>query len=65
MSKQEILKVITYLAHITMMLSESISRLNYTNGIDFGFKNLHQATKKWLPKIVSTFLVLFSNANHK
>ena len=65
MSKQEILKVITYLAHITMMLSESISRLNYTNGIDFGFENLHQATKKCLPKTVSTFLVLFSNANHK
>ena len=37
-----------------------MSRLNYTHGIDFGFKNLHQTTKKSLPKIV-TFLVLFSN----
>ena len=40
-------------------------RLNYTHEIDFGFKNLHQDTKKWLQKIVPTYLVLFSNGNHR
>ena len=27
------------------MFSESIERLHYTHGIDFGFKNLHQSAK--------------------
>ena len=40
-------------------------RLHYTHEIDFGFENLHQASKNWLPKIVTTFLVLFSDGNHK
>ena len=40
-------------------------RVHYTHGIDFGFENLHQATKNWLPKTVTTFLVLFSAGNHK
>ena len=40
-------------------------RLHYTHWIDFVFENLHQATKNWLWKIVNTFLVLFSDGNHK
>ena len=39
--------------------------LNYTHGINFGFKNLHQATKKWLPNIVTTFLAFFCNGNYR
>ena len=34
-------------------------------GIDFGLKNLHQATKKWLPEVVTTFQDIFSVGNHK
>ena len=40
-------------------------RLHYTHEIDLWFENLHQASKNWLPKIVTTFLVLFSDGNHK
>ena len=65
MSKQEILKVTTYLEHFTIIAFWKYVKTYYTNGIDFGFKNLHQATEKWLPKIVPTFLVFLSNGNHK
>ena len=42
-----------------------MQRLHYMHTIDFGFKNLHQPTKKWSPEVVTTFLVLFSSGNHK
>ena len=35
------------------------------DGIDFGFKNLHQATKKWLPEVLTTFKAFFIVGNHK
>ena len=58
MSKHEILKITTYLAHITMITFRMYVKTWLHTGIDFGFKNLHQATEKLLPKIVATFLVL-------
>ena len=32
---------------------------------DFGLKNLHQATKKLLPEVVTAFTALFGVVNHK
>ena len=43
MSKQVILKVTTYLAHFTILLSKTVWRSHYTHGTDFGFAHLHQA----------------------
>ena len=40
-------------------------RFDYTREIDFGLKNLHQGTKKRLPEVVTTFLVLFSVGDQK
>ena len=52
MSKQEILKVTTHLAHVTILLCESICRFHCIHGIDFGFKNLHEGIKMWLLEVV-------------
>ena len=50
---------------VMLLLSESMWKLHYTHGIDFGLKNLHQATKKWLPEVVTTFQALSSVGDHK
>ena len=54
-----------HLADMTNIALWKYVKTSLLQGINFEFKNLHQATKKWLPKTVTTFLVFFSNGHHK
>ena len=65
MTEQGLLKVTTYLARITIVAFWNYVKTSLYTWNNIGFKNLYHVTKRWLLKIVTTFLVLFSNGNHK